>query len=185
MAVTALGGGSIDSNQDKVYNLGRQAGRDASIAVATYLTVEGTATYAATLIALSSTVGVGGACALVSGGTCAIPAAAALVIEGAVTLTGALEASWGAGSLVYMAGNPLFIDNESRNPKQDKLLSKDEIRRLQDEGIEIEQDKVSGGNGAGSYNLYKDTQGNVYIRPKGGIGKGEPLGVNIKKIMDR
>jgi hypothetical protein len=29
------------------------------------------------------------------------------------------------------------------------------------------------------YDLYKDSKGNIYIKPKGGRGEGEPTGYNI------
>jgi hypothetical protein len=107
MAITALGGPSIDSNQSVAFNLGRQAGRNASIVIASYLTVEGASTTAAALVALGSTAGGGGVCALVTGGACGVPVGIALGLEGEIALAGAIEAGLGTASLVYMAGNPI------------------------------------------------------------------------------
>jgi hypothetical protein len=107
IAKVALGGSSIDSNKDAIYNLGKQAGRTASLAVSTYLTVEGAATTVAALAAMGTTGGVGGICALASGGACLIPVAAAEAVEGEFALAGVLESAWGAGSLAYISANPL------------------------------------------------------------------------------
>ncbi|TLY83342.1 MAG: hypothetical protein E6K42_02735 [Gammaproteobacteria bacterium] len=30
--------------------------------------------------------------------------------------------------------------------------------------------------------LYKDKKGNVYVKPKGGSGPGQPTGINIKNL---
>ena len=67
-----------------------------------------------------------------------------------------------------------------RNPKQDRKLTQAEIQKLIDAGIDPEE--LKGGKSTGQWDLYKDSQGNIYIKPKGGSGPGEPTGVNINWI---
>lgn len=66
---------------------------------------------------------------------------------------------------------------EERNWRQDKLLTWDDIDRLQRGGENIH--KIKGKRNTANKDLYKDTEGNIYIKPKGGIGAGEPTGLNI------
>ena len=64
-------------------------------------------------------------------------------------------------------------ENE-RNPAQDKLLSDGEIKKLKGAGYDVHDLKP----GAGT-DLYKDKAGNIYVKPKGGAGAGDPTGINI------
>lgn len=70
-------------------------------------------------------------------------------------------------------------NSSKRNPKQDKKLSDGEIKKLKDNGIEVHGEKTTGGKGASRYDIYKDQKGNLYTKPKGGQGPGEPMGINI------
>lgn len=70
--------------------------------------------------------------------------------------------------------------DDDRNPAQDKLLTKKDIKNLKENGYDIHD--LKGGRGASRYDLYKDRQGNIYMKPRGGIGPGEPLGINIKTL---
>jgi len=63
----------------------------------------------------------------------------------------------------------------ARNPAQDKLLSHGEILKLENGGIDVHELKDAAPNG----DLYKDAKGEIYIKPKGGCGPGEPTGLNI------
>ena len=65
-----------------------------------------------------------------------------------------------------------------RNPKQDKPLSKDDIEKLKDRGVDPHDLKDGFGPPSRS-DLYKDRKGNVYVKPKGGRGNGDPTGINI------
>jgi RHS repeat-associated protein len=65
-----------------------------------------------------------------------------------------------------------------RNPAQDKQLTSREIKRLKRAGEHPHDLK----KGASRADLYKDREGNIYEKPKGGAGPGEPLGINIKEI---
>jgi len=70
-------------------------------------------------------------------------------------------------------------DDTERNPAQDQRLSKGEIGALKGGGEDPEALKE---NNAG-LDLFKDKQGNIYIKPKNGSGPGEPTGLNIKDFL--
>lgn len=72
------------------------------------------------------------------------------------------------------------IENEDRNPAQDKSLTNDDIQNLKDAGIDPEE--LKGGKSTGGMDLYKDAQGNVYVKGKGGVGPGEPTGINLNNL---
>lgn len=67
----------------------------------------------------------------------------------------------------------------ARNPAQDKPLSRGEIEKLKRNGWDHTQKGRSGG---GKTDLYKDRDGNIYQKPKGGTGEGEPIGININDL---
>jgi len=67
---------------------------------------------------------------------------------------------------------------QDRNPKQDKLLTPGEIKRLKEAGW----DHSDKGNGGGKIDLYKDKEGNVYEKGKGNKGPGEPTGYNLNNL---
>jgi len=67
-----------------------------------------------------------------------------------------------------------------RNTNQDKLLSKGEIKKLQAAGYDVHD--LKGGRNASSRDLYKDALGNIYVKPKGGDGPGDPTGININVL---
>jgi len=66
---------------------------------------------------------------------------------------------------------------EERDWQQDQLLSSGEIAKLKQSGIDVHD--LKGGRGASKLDLYKDKDGNIYIKLKGGSGVGEPTGLNI------
>jgi RHS repeat-associated protein len=70
------------------------------------------------------------------------------------------------------------FDDPGRNPKQDKMLSPGEIEKLKEHGWD-HRDK---GDHGGQYDLYKDKKGNVYQKPKGGAGYGDPIGINLNQL---
>ncbi len=72
-------------------------------------------------------------------------------------------------------GNQNVPKVDTRNPKQDKLLTPGEIKKLKENGW----DHSDKGPGGGKIDLYKDKQGNVYEKAKGNKGPGEPIGVNV------
>lgn len=75
---------------------------------------------------------------------------------------------------------PGVPDPDDRDPLQDKKLSKSEIRRLKKAGYDVHD--LKGGKGASRYDLFKDRQGNIYVKPKSGAGPGDSLGINIKNF---
>ena len=89
------------------------------------------------------------------------------------------------GELCKGSGDSLdrFLNEstEDRNPAQDKRLSPGEIRALKGAGVDPEE--LKGGKRTGSQDLYKDQKGNIYVKPKGGKGAGEPTGLNINDYL--
>lgn len=59
-----------------------------------------------------------------------------------------------------------------------RKLSRDEVKKLKDNGIDIHE--LKGGKGASRFDLYKDSHGNIFIKRKGGGGEADPTGLNIK-----
>ena len=72
--------------------------------------------------------------------------------------------------------------NPTRNPAQDKKLSPGEIKKLdkkvKEDGYDSIED-LKGDKHAGSKDLYKDKEGNIYTKTKGGDGEGEYTGYNM------
>jgi len=66
-------------------------------------------------------------------------------------------------------------DNPNRNPAQDKKLTPDDIRKLEEAGFDPHRLKYERSRS----DLYKDREGNVYEKPMGGSGPGEPIGINL------
>ncbi len=66
---------------------------------------------------------------------------------------------------------------DERNPASDKMLTPGEIEKLKEGDVDIHD--LKGGDHASRRDLYKDAQGNIYVKPKGGRGPGEETGLNI------
>ncbi|WP_333251840.1 MULTISPECIES: polymorphic toxin type 33 domain-containing protein [unclassified Microcoleus] len=66
---------------------------------------------------------------------------------------------------------------EERNWRQDKLLTKQEIERLKTGEIDIHE--IKNEENASKKDLYKDRDGNIYVKPKGGMSPCEPTDINI------
>ena len=99
-----------------------------------------------------------------------------------VAATGA--AIWGAGKLWDWAFNSDKADEcdsgcdaeSDRNPADDKLLGKKAAEEAaRDAGYRDVHDAKAQNGAGGRHDLYKGTDGNVYIKPKGGKGPGIPL----------
>jgi hypothetical protein len=73
------------------------------------------------------------------------------------------------------------IDDPTRNPNQDKKLTPGEIEKLKENGWD-HSNKPKGRN-APAIDLYKDRKGNVYEKPQGGSGYGEPIGYNLNNLF--
>lgn len=115
------------------------------------------------------------ACA--TGAGCAVPIAAAGVA--AAGTTAVVGATANMAKISDTAGSNSEAEPE-RDGSQDKKLSNGEIDALQDAGIDVHE--LKGGKGTGKTDLFKDQEGNVYVKPKSGEGAGEGTGVNIKDL---
>jgi hypothetical protein len=69
-------------------------------------------------------------------------------------------------------------EDPNRNPSQDKKLTPGEIEKLKEKGVWDHHDKDFGSR----FDLYKDKKGNVYEKPKGGLGPGDPIGINLNNL---
>ncbi|HEV7672039.1 MAG TPA: polymorphic toxin type 33 domain-containing protein [Thermoanaerobaculia bacterium] len=108
-----------------------------------------------------------------------------------VAVVGAAAAVHGSGVFV-VASSMLGKDGASssgtetgdkRNPAQDRRLSKGEIKKLSDSGYDAEE--LKGGKRTGPRDLFIDSKGNVYVKPKNGSGPGEPTGLNLNNLKRR
>ena len=76
-----------------------------------------------------------------------------------------------------MTETDLENSEEERNWRQDKLVTKQEVERLKIGGIDIHE--IKNQENASKKDLYKDRDGNIYVKPKGGMSPGEPTNLNI------
>lgn len=76
-------------------------------------------------------------------------------------------------------------EEEERNWRQDRRLSDGEIDALKrgDENPEKLKGDTMGREKVGQFDLYKDREGNIYVKPRGGQCEGEPTGVNINDFL--
>ena len=63
---------------------------------------------------------------------------------------------------------------------QVKRLSPGEIKQLQDAGLDPHELKPA--QQGSRYDLFKDSKGNIQVRPKDGSGPGEPTGINVREL---
>ena len=70
-------------------------------------------------------------------------------------------------------------NDPERDGSRDRKLSNGEIQRLKDAGEDIHELKRDCEGGASKCDLYKDRDGNIYVKPKGGRGPGDFTGLNI------
>ncbi|MBI2328032.1 hypothetical protein HYU92_06975 [Candidatus Curtissbacteria bacterium] len=71
------------------------------------------------------------------------------------------------------------IDDVADATKQFKRLNEHEIKEVERiTGQDIHEIK---GPGGGKFDLFKDSNGNVIIKPKDGSGPGDPIGVNLRE----
>src|SRR6185437_8027296 len=95
----------------------------------------------------------------VSGILDGLKATADSITTGATTL--------GEGALGVFGG--LITLSQPLNPGEDQFMAR----------VNAEIKKNFGG---GKADLYKDPQGNIYVKPKDFAGKGEPIGININNV---
>lgn len=137
--------------------------------------VEATTTLVGSLAGFVAGGGGGALVAMATGGI-GIPA----VPAGAY---GGLAAGAAGGLAVGRAiSSVLFSENSgsgagaSDETVQDHRLTRGEIRRLQDGGVDPHDLKPNG-----RYDLFKDRDGNIIVKPRNGQGPGEATGLNIRK----
>ncbi|MDO3649489.1 polymorphic toxin type 33 domain-containing protein [Nocardia mangyaensis] len=142
------------------------------IVEATALIIKNTVTVSRLLVIFGAVVAVGTA----TGGFTGIPD---LTQAGLSAAVGAI-----AGMAVYIAAEaaddePVWDSTEerSRNPAQDKILTDKDIKELKSRGHDPHDVKPEPPS---RYDLYKDGKGNVYIKPKGGKGPGDPTGIRLQ-----
>jgi Bacterial toxin 33 len=107
-----------------------------------------------------------------------------VIVGGVITIT---VDTWGAANELLQRALQSSNDNssskedkskkEERNPAQDKKLSQGEIAKLKKGDIDIHELKDE--ENASKRDLFKDKDGNIYVKPKGGRGPGEETGLNI------
>jgi hypothetical protein len=72
---------------------------------------------------------------------------------------------------------------ESTGSAQDKKLSPSEIRKLEastgESAHQIKTEALGTNKSIAQYGLYKDAQGNVFVKGKGGVGEAIPTGLKI------
>ena len=100
-----------------------------------------------------------------------------LLTPSEMALGGAFGYSLGyaLGSILDWIDTPSYDDSENVcYAKDDKMLSPGEINKLKKGGIHPHDLKENA-----RQDLYKDKDGNIVVKPKGGNGPGEPTGLNI------
>jgi RHS repeat-associated protein len=120
---------------------------------------------------------------------CAPPPVVESLEEAAHKISNALDDAWNAiiggenaeGHLTLSEAEAEYEEEHhecplERNSKQDKKVTD---QQLEEAGINPHELKDLG---SGS-DIYKDREGNLYEKPKGGTGPGEPLGVNINDLL--
>jgi hypothetical protein len=70
--------------------------------------------------------------------------------------------------------------NDSPQAQPYKRLSKGEIKKLQESGIDPHELKPR--KHSSRYDLFKDREGNIYVMNKDGSGKPEITGINIDNL---
>ena len=71
----------------------------------------------------------------------------------------------------------LFLVSEETSHTSSKEIEEE----LGMNGEEIKAEIVGNKNGS-KFDLYKDKKGNIYVKPKGNIGPGEPAGYNLNNL---
>ncbi|MEV6063711.1 polymorphic toxin type 33 domain-containing protein [Nocardia asteroides] len=141
------------------------------IVESTAVIIKNTVTVSRLVTAVGAVITIG----VASGGFTAIPD---LTQAGLSAAVGAI-----AGMAVYIAAEaaddePVWDSTEerARNPAQDKILTDKDIKELKSRGHDPHDIKPEPPS---RYDLYKDGKGNVYIKPKGGKGPGDPTGIRL------
>jgi RHS repeat-associated protein len=190
---------------------GRNAGRGAATAAGAYLAAQGGAETAAGGAAMAAgaaaalagaKAGGGAGTAVAPGPGTAVGAVAGATPGAALARAGATTAIWGLLRLLWgiyilhrtanlgpatppkPQSTPPKTQNACEgsslapnNAAQMKKLSPGEIKKLKDKGIDPHNLKPNS-----KYDLFKDKDGNIYVKPKDGSGPGDPTGININAL---
>ncbi|MFT7860896.1 MAG: RHS repeat-associated core domain-containing protein, partial [Sulfurimonas sp.] len=78
---------------------------------------------------------------------------------------------------LYFNPPPAYYGSDVYCATGDKMLSPGEIDKLKRGGEDIHD--LKGGKNASKRDLYKNKNGDILVKPKGGSGLGEPTGLNI------
>ncbi|MFO0508551.1 MAG: RHS repeat-associated core domain-containing protein, partial [bacterium] len=112
------------------------------------------------------------------------PAAAATIPGGAAGGAALGGAIGGFGGLVLCStGSGGGSSSGSSGSSQDKKLSSSEVKKLEQSSGEsahqIKTEVLGTNKNISQYDLYKDTQGNVLVKGKGGVGEAIPTGLKV------
>jgi RHS repeat-associated protein len=112
------------------------------------------------------------------------PAVAATIPGGAAggaTLGGGIGGL--GGMIMCSSGTGQGGGGTSSEGAQDKKLSPSEIRKLEnttgESAHQIKSEALGTNKNIAQYDLYKDAQGNVFVKGKGGVGESIPTGLKI------
>jgi hypothetical protein len=92
------------------------------------------------------------------------------VVEGAEEVSEAAQVAEEAESAGTAA-------EEASESAQMKALTNGDIKKLQANGIDPHDLKPNS-----KYDLFKDRNGDVFVKPKSGSGPGDPTGINLKEL---
>jgi hypothetical protein len=96
------------------------------------------------------------------------------VVEGAEDVSEAAQVAEEAAEAAESAGTAAEEASESA---QMKALTSGDIKKLQANGIDPHDLKPNS-----KYDLFKDRNGDVFVKPKSGSGPGDPTGINLKEL---
>jgi hypothetical protein len=114
---------------------------------------------------------------------CAQNAACSRAVATGTAVLGTAVSGIFSGNTVHRAEgeeNKSKDQSQERNSSQDKVLTKNEIKKLKKAGEDPHV--LKGKIDASKRDLYKDKDGNIWVKPKGGKGSGEPTGININEL---
>ena len=87
------------------------------------------------------------------------------------------QPDWGEDCPKGPTGTQDYICDDGRDWRDDKALTPSEIKKLIDSGNHPHKLKPNA-----RYDLFKDKDGNIHVKPKDGIGCGDPTGININDL---
>jgi RHS repeat-associated protein len=112
---------------------------------------------------------------LAGGPTVAITAPTGFAVGGA--------GGWVAGMIACSSNSGASGSGTSSGGGQDRKLSPSEIRKLErttgESAHQIKTEALGTNKKIAQYDLYKDSQGNVFVKGKGGVGEAIPTGLKI------